>query len=320
MKNNSIGGYLSLELNGNNSYKKENPNCFLLNTARNCLEYILEASKYKLVYIPYFTCDVILEPFKKLNLNYKFYSINEKFEPVFDFNLLDKNEAFLYTNYFGIKDNFINELSKRKINLIIDNAQSFFSQPLKEIDSFNSARKFIGVSDGAFLNTKKHLSRELENDMSFKRMDHLLMRFDLSAEEGYDAFLKNDKSLINQPIKKMSKLTESILKSVDYEYVKTRRIKNFMFLHNILKVSNKLNFDLNENQVPLVYPYWTSDLKLKSKLLNNKIYCATYWPNVKKWCNKKSLEYIFVDEIVYLPIDQRYDESDMELIIKYVQS
>lgn len=318
MKSDAIGGYLSLELNRKASLHNENSNCLLLNTARNCLEYILESRKYKLVYIPYFTCDVIIEPFRKLNINYEFYSIDEMLEPVFDFDSIGENEAFLYTNYFGIKDNYIYKLASFGINIIIDNAQSFFSMPLKEIDTFYSARKFIGVSDGAYLYTKKKLDRKIEKDISFNRMEHLLKRLDSSAEEGYSVFSANDFSLVDQPIKKMSKLTESILKSVDYDTVKFKRLKNFHYLHSKLKASNKLNFDFNENQVPLVYPYWTNDLKLKKRLQENRIYCPTYWPSLKEWCNKTSLEYKLVDEVVYLPIDQRYDENEMELILKYV--
>ena len=57
-----IGGYFSLELPLIEEYHK---NAIRLNTGRNCLEYILRVRGYKKVYIPYYTCEVILEPFKK---------------------------------------------------------------------------------------------------------------------------------------------------------------------------------------------------------------------------------------------------------------
>ena len=72
-----IGGYFELELNKSIDYHR---NAIALNTARNALEYILIAKKYQKVYIPYFTCDVILEPFQKLNIAYEFYKIDENFE------------------------------------------------------------------------------------------------------------------------------------------------------------------------------------------------------------------------------------------------
>lgn len=315
----AIGGYFSLELNEKQSYHK-GKKLISLNTARNCLEYILEANDFKLVYIPYFTCEVILEPFKKLNIDYKFYSIDKKLEPFFNFDSLGEGEAFLYTNYFGIKDSYINKLSTLGINLIIDNAQSYFSLPINGIDTFYSARKFVGVSDGAYLFTDKHIKRKLEKDKSFVRMDHLLKRIDIGAEQGYASFSENDQNLMRQPIKRMSKLTERILNSVNYEDVKSKRLENFRFLHQYLKKSNKFIFDLNINQIPMVYPYWTKDLTLKKRLHESRIYCATYWPNIQKWCKPESLEYRLMDEVVYLPIDQRYGKVEMQLIINVIQS
>ncbi len=66
-------------------------------------------------------------------------------------------------------------------------------------------------------------------------MSHLLKRIDLSAEQGYTDFSENDKSLENQPIKRMSNLTERILSGIDYQSIKKQRKENFLFLHETLK-------------------------------------------------------------------------------------
>jgi hypothetical protein len=52
----------------------------------------------------------MLKPINKLNLQYEYYHIEEKLEPKFNFSLLQENEAFFYTNYFGLKDEYINKL------------------------------------------------------------------------------------------------------------------------------------------------------------------------------------------------------------------
>jgi hypothetical protein len=171
----------------------------------------LRVREYSKVYIPYYTCYVILEPFIKLDIPYEFYHINENLEPVFKFEKTGLKEVFLYTNYFGIKDAFIKHLSGKISNLIIDNAQSFFSRPLKGIDTFYSPRKFFGVSDGAYLFIDKELKEDFDQDISHDRMSHLLIRVDKSAEEGYADFSFNDSCLINEPIKKMSNLTHKLL-------------------------------------------------------------------------------------------------------------
>lgn len=311
----AIGGYFELELSSLGEYY---PKAIALNTVRNAFEYVLKVRHYKKVYIPYFTCEVMLEPIKKLKIDYELYHINQNLEPVFDYNKIKSEEGFLYTNYFGLKDKFIFDLEIKTPNLIIDNAQSFFSAPINNVDTFYSARKFFGVPDGAYLFCNKQLDEELEQDTSYNRMSHLLIRADINTEVGYSEFGINDASLINQPIKEMSNLTHKILGSIDYELVKLKRIENFVYVHNFLKDRNLLKIERPTSQVPLVYPFWIKDLKLKKKLIENKIYCATYWPNVKQWCKEDSLEVQLTKELIHLPIDHRYDFNDMSNILKYV--
>jgi hypothetical protein len=149
-------------------------------------------------------------------------------------------------------------------------------------------------------------------------MSHLLIRKDISAEVGYSDFINNDQSLENQPIKFMSKLTKSILHSIDYERIAKVRIANFNILHKSLGSKNKLKLSLLKYSVPMVYPFWSEDLGLRKRLLENKIYTATYWPNVKEWCTIDSLEYSLMEEIVHLPIDQRYSKTEMDFIINII--
>jgi hypothetical protein len=253
-----------------------------------------------------------------LDIPYEFYHINENLEPVFKFEKIGLKEGFLYTNYFGIKDAFIKHLADKISNLIIDNAQSFFSRPLKGIDTFYSPRKFFGVSDGAYLFIGKELKEDFEQDVSHNRMSHLLIRADKSAEEGYADFGSNDSCLINEPIKKMSNLTHKLLCSINYDQVKRKRIENFNYLHDNLNNQNKLRIESFAENIPMVYPFWTKDLNLKKRLLDNRIYCATYWPNVTNWCDEGDIELQLMTEVVNLPIDQRYDLETMRNILQYV--
>lgn len=103
----SIGGYFEFELPEGSEY---HPEAIALNSGRHCFEYILRLRKYIKLYIPYYTCEVILEPINKLGIKYEFYHIDKKLESHFDFSILRADEAFLYTNYFGLKDEYINTL------------------------------------------------------------------------------------------------------------------------------------------------------------------------------------------------------------------
>lgn len=309
---NTIGGYFGLELNNSGHYHND---AVRLNTARNCFEYVLRSRQYTKVYMPYYTCEVMLEPINKLGLDYEFYRINEFLEPV-DSPVLKADEAFLYTNYYGLKQQCVESLaSKYGKQLIVDNAQAFYSEPLDGIDTFYSARKFFGVADGAYLYTDKKLAQEFQQDVSYERMAHLLKRADIGAEAGYKDFRKNDDSLCNQDIKMMSKLTESILSSIDYKTISQKRRQNYTFLNDALRESNLIHLDMDENAVPMVYPYLVKDSSLKQKLIENKIFVATYWPNVLEWCKPNDWEYQLAKNLVCLPIDQRYGDEEMERII-----
>ena len=135
-----IGGYFSLELPRFEEYHKD---AIRLNTGRNCLEYILSARGYKKVYIPYYTCDVVLEPFKKLGIPYENYHVNIHLE-IQDEIALKTGEALLYTNYYGLKQRYTEKLAKQYGNcLIVDNTQAFYAKPIDGIDTFYTCRKFF---------------------------------------------------------------------------------------------------------------------------------------------------------------------------------
>ena len=61
-----------------------------------------------------------------------------------------KSAYIVYPNYFGICDKNIDKLIKIYPKLIIDNAHAFYSKP-RGFASFNSAKKFLPVKDGAYL-------------------------------------------------------------------------------------------------------------------------------------------------------------------------
>lgn len=313
---NAIGGYFELELDSSGEFHK---NALRLNLGRTSLEYIIRAQNIQKVYIPYFTCDVILEPIKKTAIEYEFYHINEIFEAVFDFALLKKNHRLLYTNYFGLKSEYIKALTKKNKNIIIDNSQSFYDKPIQGIDTFYSSRKFFGVPDGAYLYTKTYLQQSLELDNSLSRFTHLLGRIEEGAELYFEVFKESDKSFVNQPIKEMSNISKRLMQSINYKKIAEIRQRNFLYLHNKLKNINFLNIEWNAKIVPFTYPLWTSKKELRNILISNKIFVAKYWPNMADWCNPDDLEYKMSEEIIHLPIDQRYSQNDLDIIIKLIE-
>jgi len=310
-----IGGYFGLELNETGEFHHD---ALKLNTARNCLEYVLRARAYRKIYIPYYSCSVLLEPIEKCQIAYEYYSINEELDPIFDKSLL-KGEGFLYINYFGLKQNTVELLARRfGERLIVDNSQAFFSNRIDNIDTFYSARKFFGVADGSYLYTDQRINEDFEQDVSYPRMLFLLKRLDLSAQEGYSEFKDNERRLNNSSIKKMSSITERILGSIDYNKVKVTRFENSCYLNSELKSTNMLHLPIMEGSIPMIYPYLARNgQELKLKLIGKRIYVATYWPEIMR-TESHLYERDLANNLVALPVDQRYSKSEMTQILETI--
>ena len=299
-------------------YEEYHKNAIKLNTGRNCLEYILRCRQYKKVYIPYYTCEVILEPIQKLNIAYEFYHINLSLE-ISDEIHLHESEALLYTNYYGLKQRYVELLAEKYGHcLIVDNTQAFYAKPIIGIDTFYTCRKFFGVPDGAYLYIDKLLDMDLEQDVSYERMNSLSKRIDISPEAGYQDFRDVSKSLVGQSIKHMSKLTRRMMQGIDYEAIKQRRRTNYQMLDVVFRHDNNIVLTLEEDAVPMVYPYLVPITGLRESLIENKIFVARYWPNVLTWSTKDDTSFLLANQMIPLPIDQRYGEEEMEYIISRI--
>lgn len=317
-----IGGYFELEL----PMKEEkflHSDGILLNSGRHALEYILLGllPSIKKIYLPYYTCGVVLEPIKRLNIEYEFYHINYNFE-IEKFPELTEGEYIIVNNYFGIKDEYVRNLpQKYHDHIILDQAQAWYSPEISGIKAFYSPRKFFGIPDGgiAFGIKNKTLDLTLERDLSYGRFHHLLMRHELPASDGYESFRQTAANLSSEPLKRMSLLTESLLGSINMGKIKERRRENFSILHQSLRYKNKLSIPpCQEFECAMVYPYLTDNSNLRDKLISHKIFVARYWPDVTERVNKNSIEYKLTKNLLALPIDQRYGETEMKRIISHI--
>lgn len=314
-----IGGYFELQLRKGDHYHK---GAVQLNTARNCLEYILRAKKYKKIYIPYLDSEVIWEPMKKLGVDYEFYSVDEKIDPIFDKELAE-GEVFFYSDIYGIKCNTVDRLVKKYgKQLIVDNTHAFFSKPHIGIDTIYSPRKFFGLPDGAYLFTDTFLDDDFEQDLAIPHMTHLMKRMEYgNANAAYQDYLTYCNSLIGQPIKKMSTIASALLANIDYDNLKDRQISNFKFLHAALGDKNIFEYDdFPADTCPLSYMFYSEDPDLRKRLIENKIYVSTYWKATLDLVEKDSAEYKIVNYLLPLPCDHRYDEADMQRIIDVINA
>ena len=314
----AIGGYFELadrEAEGN--YPVDGVR---LNTSRNALEYIIRSlPDCKHVYLPLYTCEAVVEPFKHLpDVGFSFYHINNNFEIADEITLHD-GEYLIANNYFGLKDAYIAQLAQKYSDrLIVDNAQALFAPVLPGIKAAYSARKYVGVADGGFAVGVDGLDAlNYELDDASEHDSHLFIRKEQGAEAGFKDYQQNECKLDNQPIRRMAYQTQDILTHIDYEAVIAKRRANFEYLHQALGSHNQFVLpELDTLVCPMVYPFiGPASFDLRGILIANKIFVARYWPNVLDWAKPDDLEYTLTTRLIPLPIDQRYRKEDMDRII-----
>ena len=310
-----IGGYIEFESYNGTIYHE---GAVALNCGRNCLAYLIEANNIKKIRLPYFLCASVRNVCVKYGVEITFYTIGADLRPIVDFEL--REDEWLYiVNYYGQLSNDEAAAYKSKYDRVIfDNAQAYFQPPVEDIDTIYTCRKFFGVPDGGFLFTDKRLSRELPLDESFERIHYIMGRFERTAGEFYKESSDNNRSFADAPIRRMSRLTENLLRSFDYDRIISRRTDNFAFLHERLSGINRLS--LTVPQGAFMYPlYLENGAEVRKRLQQMKIFVPTLWNDVFDYRDRNSLEGDYTENILPLPIDQRYDIGDMEKILSALE-
>lgn len=308
------GGYIELD-----TYRLPllHESAIALNCGRNCLAYLIESKNISKIKLPYFLCNSVFEVCNKYGVQLSLYHINDKFKPI---DIVLEDDEWLYVvNYYGqLTQGYLLELKETFGRVIFDNSQSFFDEPIDGVDTLYTCRKYFGVPDGAFLYTDMQINRNLPLDESFERMRFLLGRFERTASEFYPDNVANNSFFSNEPIKRMSKLTDNLLHGIDYGFVRKRRTDNYRLYYDRLKSVNKLNLRVIDGAYAYPLLIENGDM-IRKELQQKKIYIPTLWPNVVKEMPEDSLEYQLAVNILPLPCDQRYNYKDIEYIVDEVQ-
>lgn len=305
-----IGGYLELELY-DSPFLHENALAF--NTGRNCLAYLINKRKIKKIALPIFSCDVIKKVCMKYGVEIRWYTIDKHFQPCID--KIDTDEWLYVINYYGLLDSkYMSALKERHINVIFDQAQAYYQVPVENSDNIYTCRKYFGVPDGAFLYTNLCDNDVIEASESRNDVGYLLGRFETNAADYYAEYVNHEKQLDVEPIKRMSRLTKNWLCAIDYEKVKRIRNNNYEYLNKHLQKYNKI--EVAHVDGPYMYPFMAENAhELRKRLIEQKIYVPVLWPNVLEDAETGTWDYRLADEILPLPVDQRYNARHMEKIV-----
>jgi hypothetical protein len=351
-----IGGFFELEPAGSDLARQDglyHANALALSTGRACIGYILdqpfESKKPMRCYVPSYSCDAVYEPFLERDISLEYYSITEQFELQHEINL-KSDEYLFYINFFGIKHQYTEQLIERYGDqLIIDSTHSFFHKGYPRNWSFTSARKYFGVADGAFVlgfsdeaHDRRALGdRSLENS-HLPRFDNPdlspnKLRADGEFAKAYSAYQAYEKRL-NADVLRISKVSEAMLKDIDYDAVTSLRQANFQYYHKELAAYNQIQFDqktiqeLEGNELKehtaFCYPFLPKTRIEKTLLHQEQFFIPALWADVLnrpnddvtgKVIGNESTESKLCHDLLPLPIDHRYTQQDLEPLVRFIK-
>ena len=311
------GGFLPLELNPGKEYfaSYEDKLC-RFNSVKAALDNLIKCLGLKKIYIPFYYCPSTTEAIRRTGIEVKFYHIDENLEPV---DVPDESGSMvILVDYFGVRSEQVNKkaVGFLKADVIIDRAHGFYTAPViaDRVHNVYSAKKFFGIPDGAYV-----ISKAVAFDVELPVDAHGYAEYLLTAyEEGTNAAYQLKKEVdakLGGNYGNMSKLSIGLLKNVDYDRVRQRRTDNYKVLYNAFGDVNELS--LPDACAAYQFPLLISEKGklIKEKLIEKRIFVSTLWSGNELRENGNSFELNMMKNAVFLPMDQRYDERDMEYII-----
>ena len=308
-----IGGYLEFERFRGSLY---HDGAVRLSSGRACLEYVIELRGINAIWLPDLLCSSVSGLCSRKGVRILTYAVDERFRPEEGVDV-GRGEWLYLVDYYGTLDgaDVARGLEVSRGKLIVDESQGFFRRPWEGVDTLYTCRKWFGVADGAFLWTHDgaELNRTLPAGESHARMGFVLGRLERPASAFLGEARANNARFAEEPMSAMSPVTESILRAVDYCEARQARERNWADLHEALGASNLLKVATSEG--PFMYPYLVDDARgVRERMAERGVYIPTLWPNVLAGRPRGSVAWGYAQNILPLPVDQRYGAEEMKKV------
>ncbi|MBQ6275438.1 MAG: hypothetical protein IJK62_01870 [Bacteroidales bacterium] len=318
-----------------------------------CREALYAIAKYnstseKIVLLPAYTCDTLITPFKELGWTCYYYPVDLQLridvkESVRLYNMC--HAALIVVHPYCGKDlsneeiNFLEAIHNRGCKIVVDLTQCIFSvQRLNCVDYYiGSYRKWFAIPDGGFLEPKDEseiFDTGLTNNEDFVSLQYDAMYLrglyflngneivkDISRRLNKKAERMIDTNIIPH---RMSLFSYRLLNAEDVQKNQSKRFANYKYLlDNLIKVNKCKIVCSNMYEVtsaPLYFMFYSENRSnLQKKLAEQHIYAPILWPVVYDEVLVDDTTKFIYENILAIPIDQRYDEKDMEKIVELIE-
>ena len=300
-------------------------------SGRTAIDYVLNNinDKKKVVYMPDYCCESMMQPFIDNDYKIVFYNFDYK-EKKYIINYDTDCSIFFAMSYFGYNDSnmdsVIEEFSNNKIIVIEDITHRLLSNNnhcLKSDYLICSLRKWFPIISGG---VAIKVSSKFNNDTTNYTVDNLLVRTKekaMSLKKDYidglidtkDEFLnlykESNNCFLNYKNKTIDNISFNILKHLDITNIKSKRISNSLIIEKMLDKNKnmKLLFKYKDGDCPLFVPILVENRdKIRKEMIEKSIYLPVHWPKSKAENDIYDLELSLIN-------DQRYSEEDIR---KYV--
>jgi len=329
-------------------FKKYGREITYLRNGREALLYVscnCKPGKEAVILCPAYSCWSMTAPFEFSGWTMIYYRLNEDLTIDEEYLIMllrgCKADAILTMNFYGSASTnaaiaIAKELNE-KITIIEDFSHCTFCLDKifnEQVDYYvTSIRKSIGVCDGALVLSKKPTNKHY---VGVEAPDFGILRLGAQKQKGRYAFTKSldDKDVFLSEIRQgeamidkldgvhpISKNSEKMIAIINGEEIAFARRENMKHLWGLLKgrVNMIPGLERSFNGAPFSLPILVENRNdVQKKLAQRGVYAPVLWPicdEARAVCPVSSR---MADEMLSIPIDQRYSYDDIEDIAKIV--
>lgn len=296
------------------------------------LQYLKESKGVKRILLPDYLCSSIVDTVKSCDLEYVFYSIDDKLLPDLRSvdTLLQANDLILIINYFGLLklESIYNQIKRihKNATIIEDDVQalpSFLGELSKNVDfAFTSLRKWLPVPDGGLAKSKETIQLPIpdgENTFAQYKLSGLFLKgnreMGITDDSIYLDLLEKGESLIddNLTAKTSDYTINYFLSKYPHLNFNLRKRNSDYLLNGLKEIGINPIIDVPSDVTPFFIPIWLEDRnQVRKEMFKHNIFCPVHWPleglNLEKGAEMAEHE-------LSLIIDQRYTFSDLDRIL-----
>ena len=266
------------------------------------------------MFVPDWICDTVLGPIQATGCAIERLAVGAELLPtVLPAPAVD--ELLILVDPFALGHPTIQACAHLGPRLLVDLTQALYRTPPHGCWGIASARKFLGVPDGAFVWGPKPLPHPVFANERV-RAEHLAARAEGTPEAL--ALYRQNESALSTDYLAPALLSDDLLDRIDHANVQRRRSANATVLHTRLKGHNQLELpeDLPADAVPMAYPFLPATPVPHSALYAEQIWAPRLWP--ERCEDGLPFTRHLSQHLLPLPCDQRYTADHMHHIADVV--